>query len=85
MANFYFTFGNDPLYPFGREEYVVVIAPDIHKAVKTFREYHANRPGSKLTNCCDWYTEEQFNKDREEYYGDRDPVEILKYKEVRNA
>lgn len=81
MPNFYFTFGSHPAYPYGRNQFVQVVAPTIYDAVKTFQAVHPNRPGSRLINCADYYDEEIFNKFRNEFYPDTDPVEVLTWQE----
>lgn len=78
MKNFFFTFGTDPLYPYGRDDYVKVVAPDIRSAVNIFRKHHPNRPGSKLVNCAFWYTEDEFAPMVDKYYNGSEPVEVLK-------
>lgn len=78
MANFYFTFGSHPEFPYGREDFVQVIAPTMRDAARIFRDHHPDRASSPgLLNCSDLYTEEMFNKFRNEYYRGREPVEIL--------
>lgn len=80
MANFYFTFGSNPAFPYGREDFVQVIAPTIRQAAETYRDHHPDRaetPG--LLNCSDVYTEEMFSKFRNEFYPNREPIEILTY------
>lgn len=77
MQNYYFTFGSSPLYPFGRDDYVMVTAPDMRTAVEIFQKHHPNRPGSNLVNCSDWYTEDAFNAFRDKFYSGRGPIEIL--------
>ena len=75
--NYYFTFGSHPEYPYGREDYVLVIAPDIRTAAQIFRKWHPNRPDSDLLNCADYYDESTFNAFRDVFYEDRGPAEIL--------
>ena len=78
MPNFYFTFGSHPEFPYGRDDFVQVIAPTIRQAAETFREHHPDRPSSPgLLNCSDLYPEETFNKFRNEFYPDKEPVEVL--------
>ena len=74
---FYFTFGTDPAYPYGIEDYVVVHAASLSDAVHKFNQKHRKRPGSNATNCAFWYTEEEWNKSTKQYYGDRKPVEVI--------
>ena len=77
MNNYYFTFGSDPRYPYGINDYVQVIAHDIREAVAIFRQHHPDRPGTHLVNCAFYYTEEEFAGSPDKYYGGRGPVEIL--------
>lgn len=77
MINFYFTFGRNPEYPFGFDDYVKVTAPDLGEAVWTFQQHHPNRPGSNLVNCAFWYTEAEFEKMRDKYYHGKEPAEVL--------
>lgn len=78
MQKYYFTFGVNPAYPYGIDDYVEVQAESMHEAVNIFRQHHPNRPGSSLVNCADYYTEDAFNAFRDLYYKDREPVEILR-------
>lgn len=77
MKNYYFTFGSNPQYPYGREEYVKVSAPDVRTAVHIFQKHHPNRPGSNLVNCAFWYGEEEFLPMIDKYYDGAKPVEEL--------
>lgn len=77
MQNYYFTFGLHPAYPYGIDDYVQVVAKDMYEAVAIFRQHHPNRPGSKLVNCADYYTEDSFNQFRDLYYPGKAPAEIL--------
>lgn len=79
MQNFYFTFGSHPAFPYSRNEYVQVIAPDMYRAIKTYQKYHPNREGSRLINCADYYSEATFLKFRDEFYQDKGPVEVLQW------
>lgn len=74
---FYFTFGTDPEYPYGQDDYVLVYADNLAEAVEKFKAKHPNRPGSDCVNCAFWYNEEQWNKSTKQYYGDRKPVEVI--------
>ena len=78
MQNYYFTFGVNPAYPYGIDDYVEVQAESLLEAVNIFRQHHPNRPGSSLVNCADYYTEDAFNAFRDTYYPGRSPIEVLK-------
>ena len=77
MNNYYFTFGSDEKYPYGRNDYVLVQAENLQQAIHLFQAVHPNRPDSIFVNCAFFYEEEQFNEFREKYYKDVLPVEII--------
>lgn len=77
MNSYYFTFGSDPLFPYGRGSYVVVAAPCLEDAISLFKLVHPNRPGSNLLNCAAYYTENQFSEFRDRYYKDVQPSEVI--------
>lgn len=83
--NFFFTFGSDPRYPFGRDDYVVVEAADEGQARALFRLVHPNRPGSEFINCASVYEENQFAGIKEEYYKDVFPAEIISLRVIRQV
>lgn len=74
---FYFTFGSDPRYDYGRDDYVIVEAENENQAVCIFQAVHPNRPGSSSVNCASWYSEEAFNQFRDQYYPNRTPKEHI--------
>lgn len=76
MKNFYFTFGSDPQFPFGRDDYVLVKANDLGEAVRMFDLVHPRRPGSNCVNCAFFYEEDDFLRFKDEYYPG-DPIEVL--------
>ena len=77
MARIYFTFGSDPRFPFGRNDYVVAEGTDAKDAIRKFNERHPERtPG--IVNCAFFYTEEKFNEFRDEYYKGIEPAEIIR-------
>ena len=81
---YYFTFGSDPLYPYDRNDYVVVEAADIGKAIALFQLVHPNRPNSGCVNCAAYYSEEEFNTFREKYYPGIFPKEIISLRIQKN-
>lgn len=74
---YYFTFGSDPEYPYGRDEFVEVSAPNGELAGDLFRAFHPNRPGSEFINCAMIYNYDQWQKVYEEYYKGKQPVERI--------
>lgn len=78
MKKFYFTFGSDPKYPFGREDFIEVHAANLLGAQKAYKKIHPNRPGSNLINCAEIYDEKTWEKDiYPKYYTGKKPVEII--------
>ena len=77
MHNYYFTFGTDPRYPFGIDDYVKVTAPDLRSAIQIYRDHHPDRPGSHLVNCAFYYDEDEFLPMIDKYYHGADPIEVL--------
>ena len=76
MAKYFFTFGSDPRYPFGRNDYVMVEAENANRACELFRERHPNRPGSNCINCAFIYGEREFSTFRNRLYP-WNPVEVI--------
>lgn len=74
---FYFTFGTDPDYPYGRNDYVLVEAQNLNQAIDIFTMIHPKRPGSDCVNCAFWYDEEQFLPYIEKHYHGAAPVETI--------
>ena len=85
MTRTYFTFGTDPQYPFGINDYVVVEADGLSEACLLFNLVHPPREGSSLINCAFYYEEESFNKFRDQYYKDVEPAEVIRLDVQRRA
>ena len=85
MKKFYFTFGTDPLYPYGINDYVVVEANGINEACCLFNLVHPPREGSDLVNCAFIYGEEQFYRNCAKYYPDTQPKEFISLNIIRNS
>lgn len=83
MANFYFTFGTDRLFPYGINDYVMVQAATLDEACSLFKMAHPNRPGSDALNCAFFYSERSFNKFRDKFYKGRAPAEIIRLECVK--
>lgn len=81
MKNFYYTFGSDPQYPFGKNDYVVVEAVDICMANAMFMHKHPG-PHEDIVNCAFFYPEEKFYDFRDKYYADVQPIEVIR---IENA
>ena len=77
LKNYYFTFGSDPLYPYGAKDYVIVKAGAFSEALEKYKACHPNRPGSSAINCAFCYPEEEFSRFRDRYYKGVEPAEII--------
>ena len=77
MANFYFTFGSDPQFPYGRDDYVLVQCKDMGEAYKLFKAIHPNRPLTNTLNCAFVYNEQQWQTGARKYYEGQDPIETI--------
>lgn len=74
--NFYFTFGTDPRYPFGYNDYVLILCKDARTACKLFDAVHPPRTEG-IMNCAFMYGEEQWEKGVKEHYQGREPIEVI--------
>lgn len=77
MERYYFTFGSDPAYPYGRDDYVIAIGTDRHDCINAFRKKYPNRPGSDAVNCADIYSATKWEEVSKKYYNGVTPREIL--------
>ena len=72
--NFYFTFDSDSPYPYGLNDYVIVIAKNEYDAQMAFKAIYFNRPDSDSLNYAFGYTEKEW---KTVYCGDSLPVETI--------
>lgn len=72
--NFYFTFDSDAPYPYGLNDYVIVIAKNKYDAQMAFKAMYFNRPDSDSLNYAFGYTEKEW---KTVYCGNRPPVEVI--------
>lgn len=77
MQKYYFTFGSDKQFPYGRDEFVVVTAENALQACNLFRVVHPSRKGSNFINCSEVYSEQDFEEFRDKYYHNVLPVEMI--------
>lgn len=77
MERFYFTFGSDPGFPYGRGDFVIVIGSSYRDCMDTFKQAYPNRPGSGAMNCADYYSATEWPKIKEKYYPGKMPKKIL--------
>ena len=74
---YYFTFGTDPLFPFGIEEFVEVYAETADQAVAKFNAAYPHRPGSNLVNCAFIYNEAKWEPIWKENYHGKRPIVVI--------
>lgn len=59
MNKYYFTFGSNEQFPYGREQYVVVFAVNMQDAVNLYREKYPDlSPG--IVNCTFYYPQSEW-------------------------
>lgn len=75
--NFYFTFGTDPLFPYGYHDYVLIRCRDESDACRLFNARFPKRPGHNVMNCAFMYNEAQWEKSVKQHYADREPAESI--------
>ena len=75
--SYFYTFGTDPQFPFGIDEYVEVHADTANQADQKFKSHFPCREGSSLLNCAFVYSEETWNKFYEETYGGKKPARVI--------
>lgn len=85
VKNFFFTFGDDPNFPFKKEDYVLVRARNINQAAKCFRYFYPNENDPYTLNCADYYSQEDWDMNISKYYSDGDelkhPAVVLDFTE----
>ena len=72
----YFTFGDHPQFPFGRDDYVVAEGLDKKDAIAKFRRRHPD-VNDGLLNCAFYYDENEFRDICEKYYAGKKPAEVI--------
>lgn len=78
MVKVYFTFGSDPAYPYGREDYVMALGRTVQDCINAYnRKYPPRETDSKVINCADYYLQERWDRVKEMYFKDREPKEVL--------
>lgn len=75
--SYFYTFGSDPAYPYGRDDYVEVHADDERHANQKFKDRFPNREGSTFLNCAGIYTEEAWETVGAEYYSGIKPTLVI--------
>lgn len=75
--SWFYTFGTDPEFPFGIEEFVEVHADTPSRANKKFMARFPCREGSTLINCAWVYPEAEWEKVYNEHYSGKRPAIII--------
>lgn len=81
MNKYFCTFGSDENYPFGRNDYVVVMAQDMNAAHRLFMVAHPNprkyEGADSIANFAACYSEAQWAEISEQFYKGVEPSEII--------
>ncbi len=75
--SWFYTFGTDPKFPFGIEEYVEVHADNANQANQKFKSHFLCREGSTLLNCAFVYAEDLWDPIYTEYYSGKRPARVI--------
>lgn len=74
---FYFTFGSDPCFPWGRKDYVVVDGKDRSDAVSKYNRKYPPRHDN-LVNCAFIYPWAEFRGIKSKYYRNVGPADVIR-------
>lgn len=77
MERLFFTFGDDPGYPFGENAFVEVDGEDADQCLALFNLIHPPRDESGILNCAFWYAEKDFVPIYNKHYKYTKPVEVI--------
>lgn len=77
VKTFYLTFGSDPQYPFGMNDFVKVYAKSLPEMQQAFKKRYPNRPGSTSLNYAFHYPEEQWHGIYNDFYQGKQPSDII--------
>ena len=77
LNKFYFTFGSAKQFPYGRGEYVVVIAQNIKEAARRYRRKYPNPYDDEILNCADYYSQKEWDERISKYYEGKEPAKII--------
>lgn len=76
MERMYFTFGSDPKFPYGRNEYLVIIGQDRRDCINKFKERYPSAADGTIC-CSDFYNEQLWNDEVAKSYEGIQPSEII--------
>lgn len=77
MERLYFTFGSDPKFPFGREDYIVILGSGRKDCLDEFRRLYPPRDSYNLLNCADYYTQKSWDARTGRYYKGVEPKKVI--------
>lgn len=75
--SWFYTFGTDPQFPLGQEEFVEIHANDVYHANQKFKSYFPCRDGSSLLNCAWVYDEEYWKEVYRRNYNGKKPARVI--------
>lgn len=73
----YFTFGSDDRFPYGRDDYVLVYADSRKEACEKFKAKYPNRPETNCINCACIYDEDEWERLCRQFYVGVEPIEVM--------
>lgn len=73
---YYFTFGSAEQFPYGRDDYVLVIGTDYQDCMTAYRTKHPD-VDEGILNCAFYYKETEWEKIEPEYYAGVSPAEVI--------
>lgn len=77
MNKYFYTFGSDPQFPYGLEDFVEVHAETRNEADQKFQQAFPNYCGSSCLNCAWVYSEKSWLPNWRAYYHEKPPVKII--------
>lgn len=75
--SWFYTFGRDPRFPHGIDDFVEVHANSRNEADEKFKANYPNRPGSDALNCAWVYGEEAWKPVYHGFYEGIKPVRVI--------
>lgn len=84
MQSFYFTFGSDPEFPFGWNDYVLIQCANEGEACRLFNAVFPKRPKSNCMNCAFMYNKLQWERGVKTHYEGREPAASIIVSRVEN-
>lgn len=75
--SWFYTFGTDPRFPHGIEEYVEVHADTRNQADQKFKSRYPCREESNLLNCAWIYSEKEWERIYKEHYSGKRPARVI--------